>query len=210
MFEEFINRIAQQLKEKLPGEEAQHKMSPKGRKTTSHYLSTNPNPKRSAVLILIYQHQSNPHIVFILRPSYEGTHSGQVAFPGGKVEEGDTSLQDAALRETEEEIGVNRNTVKLLGALTPLYIPVSNFLVHPFVGSVSAKPRFAPDPNEVEQIIEVSLSEITDDRLVKNKTILIKSVNLEIETPYFDLGGHTVWGATAMILSELKEVLRKA
>ena len=209
MFEEFIKCIGKRLEQTLPGEKAQHKMAPVGRKPMSQYLDKSPNAKRSAILILLYPHEGKVHTVFILRPAYDGNHSGQVAFPGGKFEARDLTLEKAALRETEEEIGVLANEVKVLGKLTALYIPVSNFMVHPFVGTVSAKPQFLINPKEVEKIIETELEELFEDTIVKEKKILFSSLNREISAPYFDIKGHTVWGATAMIISELKEIVKE-
>lgn len=136
-----------------------------------------------------------------------GPHSGQVSFPGGKQEENDENLQKTALREAKEELGIDIEGVEVIGTMTGLYIPISNFLVYPYLGIMDTKPDFRPDPVEVRQIIEIRLDQLLDGVNIKRKPIMISLIGKEIETPYFDLEGQTIWGATAMILSELRELL---
>jgi len=270
----FIKNLTHSFKNSLPGEAAQYKMAPYGRLLKEEALKLNANPRLSAVLILLYlksvkhieyspaswrgkEHHSKGsafsiYTVLILRTSGHGVHSGQVSFPGGKKEENDRSLEDTALREAEEEIGINKNDVKIIGALSELYIPPSGFLVQPFVGYLNKKPLFHPHKNEVQKLIEVPLDLIMDDGIVKVTTLQLimdryrrrdesvnrgsgetvkKTANLEqqslpalglrqagairipkseIKVPYFDIYGHKVWGATAMMLSELKEILAQS
>ena len=209
-------------------------MAPYGRLLKEEALKLNANPRLSAVLILLYpvkgakriehspaswrgkEHHSKGsafsiYTVLILRTSDHGVHSGQVSFPGGKKEESDRSLEDTALREAEEEIGIKKNDVKVIGPLSELYIPTSGFLVQPFVGYLNKKPLFHPAKNEVAKLIEVSLDLIMDDGIVKETTILeskTQNQKSEIQIPYFDIHGEVVWGATAMIISELKKILK--
>ncbi|MBL4735677.1 MAG: CoA pyrophosphatase [Flavobacteriales bacterium] len=207
-FSAFITSLETALKQPLPGKEAQYKMAPYDRvlKLIAQAFTTKPM-KESAVLCLFYPKNGEPHFTLILRNTYKGIHSAQVSFPGGKVEEGDASLEKTALRETEEEIGVQRDQVKIIGALTDLYIPPSGFHVHPFIGYLEATPAFSPDTNEVSKIIETPLSMLMDEAIVGRKKIMVSTNKLKVNYPYFDILGETVWGATAMMLSELKELI---
>ena len=147
--------------------------------------------------------------MLIQRKKYPGVHSHQIAFPGGKVEENDKDLAHTALREAEEEVGIASRKVKLLRSLTEVYIPPSNFMVTPFIGFSNFYPDFRAQPSEVEQIIEVTLEEFLDDTIVITQN-LTTSYAKNIEVPAFILKGHTVWGATAMMLSEAKELIKES
>lgn len=154
------------------------------------------------------QKKNNINTVLIERNIYKGVHSGQISLPGGKYEKSDINLIATALREAEEEIGINSTKVEVLGKLTPLYVPVSNFQIMPIVGFVSSEPNFKPDPIEVNALIEVKLSDLFDP--AKSKVENLFRDNYNIVSPYFEVGKHHVWGATAMILSEFREVLYQA
>lgn len=148
------------------------------------------------------------HLVLILRKTYRGVHSNQVGFPGGRVEVYDKNLKHTALRETEEEVGINKDDIRVIKKLTKLYIPPSDFWVHPYVGIIDKTPILKPQESEVEKILEVNLDDFLDDEnLIIQK--LSTSYASEIEVPAYMLNGHVVWGATAMMLSELKELLKK-
>ena len=166
-------------------------------------------PVKSAVLVLFYEKEDGINLVLILRKKYHGVHSAQVSFPGGKHDPEDEALKLTALRETEEEVGIKKEDIHVIGQLTDLYIPPSNYLVQPFVGYLEQTPEFTPEPKEVEEVIEAPLSLLLDDSIMGKKKIKVSARNLKINYPYFDVKGHTVWGATAMMLSELKEVLQK-
>ena len=140
------------------------------------------------------------------RFSYKGVHSSQIAFTGGKVEPDDGSKLYTALRETEEEIGVGREMVKVVGPFSELYIPPSNFCVAPFLGYCDQTPLFVPDPREVASIVELPLSVLLDERFTQLRR-MPTSYSAAIDVPVFNVAGRDVWGATAMMLSELKEVL---
>jgi 8-oxo-dGTP pyrophosphatase MutT (NUDIX family) len=195
------------FKSQLPGIEVQNQMAPLKRPTMQSYLKN--YPQKGAVLVLIYPEGSNLQIVVMLRPNYEGAHGGQVSFPGGKHEVSDKSLENTALREAREELGIASEHIEVLGPLTELYIPISNFIVHPFLAITDIAPNFNPDPKEVQRVIKISLRQLLDDTNIKRKQIMISLIGKEIETPYFDLEGETIWGATAMILSELREMLKQ-
>lgn len=195
--------------QKLPGEEAHAPLAPHRRARTSEFLDRpDINPRESAVMILIYPHNGRWSNVLIRRPEYDGTHSGQVSFPGGRVEDEDDGLEMTALRETHEEIGVSPEGIQVLGKISQVYIPPSNFLVQPYVGYLPERPKFAPDPFEVAGIIEHDILEIRNEGLIKETDIRLSN-NMMIKAPYFDIDGHVVWGATAIMLSEVRQILLK-
>lgn len=147
-------------------------------------------------------------LLLILRKKYPGVHSGQVGFPGGRVEPGDQSMLDTALRETEEEVGAKKANIQVIRPVSQLFIPPSNFEVYPFLGVYPETPEFRKQASEVEDLVEVPLIEFLDDRNIIS-TRMTTSYARDIEVPAFSLGGHTVWGATAMMLSEIRELFRK-
>jgi 8-oxo-dGTP pyrophosphatase MutT (NUDIX family) len=198
--------IRERLRGTLPGERAQLKMAAATRARTGIRLAPDDTTRTGAVLILFYPHEGVIYLPLIRRPVYPGVHSGQVAFPGGRVDETDTSLTATALREAWEEVGVRPSDVDVLGQLTPLFVYASNFMVYPVVGAAYSRPEFRADPYEVDALLEVPLTQLQDITRIGSKEIIVRE-NITIEAPYYDLQGHTVWGATAMIISELLEVL---
>jgi len=147
------------------------------------------------------------HFPLIQRPDYDGVHAKQMSFPGGKKDEEDESLKITALRETKEEIGIDPSKIEIIGSLTELYIIASNFNVLPTIGILRELPDFIADKHEVDEVIEVKLEDLMDDGKQKEKPLTILQ-GITINAPYFDLNDKVVWGATAMILSELKQILR--
>jgi len=202
---DFIERLKSRLAGNLPGEEAQFRMAPLARPRMKESLSTAVQFRQSAVLLYLFPQQDDWRVVLMKRPNYDGAHGGEVSIPGGRLEPGENHLQ-AALREFEEETGIRVDSRQLLGNLSELFIPPSNFLVKPFVAYTTESPHFDPDPVEVEQIIELLIPTLMSDLTVKRGKVRLSTGSL-VETPYFEVDGHMVWGATAMILSELKEVL---
>lgn len=166
------------------------------------------NPRKAAVMMLFYPKQNQAHLVLIVRNSYPGVHSSQIAFPGGKVEDVDNSMQETALRETFEEVGIPADKITVVREFSDVYIPPSNFMVSPFLGYSEEELQFIPDPSEVAGIIELSLKDFLDDvnEVVKR---MATSYTSDIDVPSFKVGEYIVWGATAMMLSELKEVLKR-
>jgi len=160
-------------------------------------------------MVVFYPDKSdNTSFLLILRKTYKGVHSNQVGFPGGRLEIFDKNLKHTALRETEEEVGIAKSDVEVLKRLTKLYIPPSNFWVYPYVGLLYKTPNLVPQKSEVEKILEIDIDEFLDENsLIKQK--LSTSYASNIEVPAFSLNGQVVWGATAMMLSELKELLRE-
>lgn len=200
--------LQQSLAQDLPGREAQLKMSPLPVDWRRFSLEAPDSHKKSAVLLLFYPEESGVFFPLIKRPSYPGAHSGQVSFPGGKLEPSDPDLVYTALREAEEEIGIDAGKVEVLGKLTDLYIPTSNFLVTPVLGFLAEKPRFVSEVREVARIIPTAVSSIVHPD-IRQRTSVAIGEGQQLETPYFALDGEVVWGATAMILSELLELLEQ-
>lgn len=197
--EEIFKRLGRALDAPLPGAAAHSLMDPMG--PDKRRMSDSTNARESAVMILLSEQDHEIKWPLIQRPIYNGHHSGQIALPGGKWEESDVELQKTALRETHEEIGVSQESVKLIGSLSPIYVPPSNFNITPFVGIWKERLSYIPEPDEVQGIFETSTTEITDLALRKEKTIELSN-NVVINVPCFDLPGGLVWGATAMILIE--------
>lgn len=192
----------------LGGIDAQFKLAPKIRKPLSKAFIENKDPKKAAVLALFYPNFNNEtQLLLTKRASYQGTHSAQISFPGGKFEKKDLMLQQTALRETSEEIGIGLNDVFVFKEMTNVFIPPSNFLVTPYLGYLKTTPSFKTN-YEVEEIIEVSLKSFLNDSAITT-TILSTSYAKEIEVPCFKLNGYIVWGATAMMLSEIKDLFDK-
>ncbi len=199
----FIEQLNEKLKQPLPGAEAQYSMAHVARRT---HLPAPPGARKAGVLALFYPENGDWNLVFIERTSGNPNdrHSGQISFPGGQYDPADGSLVNTALREAHEEIGVPPEAVSLAGRLTELYIPVSNFLVHPVVGYALVKPAFQPQPEEVASILEAPFSRFLAPETVKLTDITVMQ-NLTLkDVPYFDVGGKVIWGATAMILGELR------
>lgn len=208
-FEDFLELVPKIKNIDLPGQASQFKMMPGYRfkfiKIQEQAIKT---ARQSAVLSLFYpnyNHQTS--LALILRKSYHGVHSAQIGFPGGKVEHQDLSLMHTALRETQEEIGVNPNYVTILKQLTHVYIPPSNFRVQPYVGITQKTPNFILQEDEVEALLEVPLIDFFDDSKIVNGRVMT-SYNKLMEVPAFAFNGYIVWGATAMILSEVKDLLK--
>lgn len=203
-FETSISKLSSSLRNNFSCPEAHNKMTPPNRYrgVESNSIETS---KPSAVMILLYPLDGIMQTIFIKRPTYNGPHSNQVSLPGGKFEITDIDLQTTALRETYEEIGVAPEAIEVIGKLTPLYIPHSNYLVIPFIGYSLIRPSFIPDKIEVESLIEIPIEHLADE--TKKETFILKREGFEdIEAPFFNLAGEKLWGATAMIIAEFMEL----
>jgi len=202
----FISDLTEKLQLPLPGRPAQYRMAHMGR-TDPAPMSN--DPRKACVMILLYPDENSiTKLVLIQRVRHQkDRHSGQIGLPGGGLEPTDKSLQAGALRELEEEVGVAASSVTLLGALSDLYISVSNFLVYPFVGYVNSRPDFVAQPSEVQAILEAPLQLFIDKDLRKTKQLRLPNGMVLEKVPYFEVEGHTVWGATAMILNEFSEII---
>lgn len=207
-FNLFFNVITNVLNVELPSISSHIKMAPLERvkmmEENSYDLSS---VRKAAVMMLFYPKNAVTHLVLIVRNSYPGVHSSQIAFPGGKVEDIDFDLKQTALRETYEEIGIHPNDIDVIRDFSSIYIPPSNFLVYPFLGVSQTELTFNLQEEEVAGIIELPLSALLDDAIMSIKN-LETSYSKLIEVPVFQIEEHTVWGATAMMLSELKDVLK--
>ena len=207
-FSDLFSRIQQAIDSGLPGEESQLKMAPAFRPKGP--ASQNPPPRKAAVLIPVYfSIEGNPEILLTLRKTYDGIHSAQVSFPGGKFESHETDPVEVALRESQEEVGLDPAAVKIAGLLSPLYIPVSHMMVQPVIGFVEGPVKWIPDLREVERLICISMENLTDPSLVQAKAVRI-SATLTMEAPFYSIANETVWGATAMILSEWIDVWKRS
>lgn len=164
-----------------------------------------PPAKESAVLFPLYKRYGRWHTVFIKRPGGAGVHSDQLSFPGGRLEPGESHHQ-AALRETHEEIGVAAAHWKVVGELSTLYIPPSHFVVQPFVAMSMTEPVFHPNPSEVDQLIEFPVEALLQSGIIKRKPIFVKTFNRTFESGYFDIEGHVLWGATAIMVQEFRSL----
>lgn len=203
-FLSFVEPIKNAL---LPAEDAHAKMSPPERMVAMKDLDLDAiEARKAAVLLLLYPRNEKTFFVLILRNAYKGVHSAQIAFPGGKWEKGDSSFEMTALRETCEEVGIRQSEITIVRQLSETFIPPSNFVVFPFLGYCEEPPIFKPDPREVAGIIEVDLDDFLDEANVVEmmRNVFYASA---VNVPAFKIGEHVVWGATAMILSEFKEVI---
>jgi len=207
-FTTFIETLKQQLVSELPGVNSHIRLAPEFRvrdliagQVPSHALE-------SAVLIVLYPHHSQLHTAVILRNEYNGTHSGQISLPGGKAELSDLSFEHTALREAQEEIGINPDKLEIIGSLSRFYVQPSNFIIYPFIAFTSHRPNFKMDPFEVQRIIEINIFEDLTYEKIQIKTIHFQN-NLSVAAPGFPVGNEFMWGATAMIFSELIQVLTK-
>jgi 8-oxo-dGTP pyrophosphatase MutT (NUDIX family) len=208
-FQEFLKYVPKLMEVVLPATEAHLKMVPLDRIQSINNLNIEgKNPKSAAVMMLFYPKKGRTHLVLIVRNSYEGVHSAQIAFPGGKYETEDKTFENTALRETHEEIGIHPDFMEIIRPFTHLYIQPSNFLVHPFLGICKNEIIFNPDTSEVADIIELPLSVFLSEEVVVS-VMISTSYSNNIMVPAFKIEDHIIWGATAMMLSELKEVLKK-
>lgn len=200
-------RLRRSLAGTLPGHDAFLELSGYKRPDLEAARRADPPPRESAVLALIYPKEGIAHTLLMLRPTYDGVHSGQVSFPGGRREPGDADLRRTAFREFAEETGAVADA-EVLGTLTPVYIPPSRSLVTPYVAIADALGPFAPDPREVAALIEAPLEQLLRDDILKRREQFIGIMGRAVEIPYFDVQGRVVWGATAMMIAELRELLR--
>ena len=209
-FKEFLNIVPKIKNIPLPAEFSQIKMMPSNRiEHMDHYKEAMKQAKQSAVLALFYPDDSfQTKFALIQRKAYKGVHSSQISFPGGKFENKDHNLECTAKRETYEEIGVHPENVKIVRELTKIYIPPSNFAVQPFLGLIDKTPNFILQKDEVEELLEVPILDFFNESNVVTGTVST-SYNNRMEVPAFLLNGNLVWGATAMMLSEVKDLIKK-
>lgn len=195
--------LKEELNKPLPGKDFQTKLSPDHRRFD---IEEPVKYTDAAVALIIWEAAPEKALMTLMkRTEYDGPHSGQVSFPGGKQDPGDKNLLDTAIRETREETGTDLLPEENLGKLSPLDIYVSGFRVHPFVFFTRRKLEFHPDSEEVSYLLQFPITDLLDESLIKQH--LFKINGFEFEAPYFDICDEIVWGATSMILSEFKEIL---
>jgi 8-oxo-dGTP pyrophosphatase MutT (NUDIX family) len=208
LFTDFVKYIPKIEKEKLLSTDAHIKMAPMERISylkEEQYMEN--KPRKAAVLMLFYPKNKITHLALIVRNTYPGVHSSQIGFPGGKVEEYDSNLEQTALRETHEEVGIHPKKIKIIKTFSELYIPPSNFLVAPFMGISHEELLFIPDLEEVKRVLEFSIVDFLDEKSI-TKVKMSTSYATDIEVPAFMVDKYVVWGATAMMMSELKETIK--
>jgi len=200
-----LRRLEEVLIKDKPGFHAQLKMVPLPRPGQAVYTDVEETSVKAGVMILLYRRQTAWHLVLIRRPSTVLHHKDQISFPGGQIEPGEDFIQ-AALRETREEIGVPSERLRILGELTPLYIPPSNFCIYPVVAAADGPLSFTPQEEEVAEVIEVPLDHLLDPDTAHEETRTIRGETVSV--PFYAHGGHKIWGATAMVLAEFLDVVR--
>lgn len=210
----FIQKLQQRLLQPLPAWQghqhmASHRLVEPVEEKGVPFYNIPEVHKKAGVMVLVYLKDNQWHTSLMQRPPSQFVHGRQISFPGGGREPHDADMRETALRETQEEFGIPSHLITVLGALTPLFIPVSNYLVHPFVGYMAEHPHFVPDPNEVAAIMEVPLAQLTDPAYRKIKDITTPEGFHLKNVPYFDIQNRMVWGATAMMLSEFAVVLQE-
>jgi len=202
---ELVGKLDQRLKLPLPGGKAHEPLRavPAGiiKPTFVHKAP----PKPGGVLILLYQGEGVIKFPLTKRPDYLGTHGGQISLPGGKAEPGEDIIT-TALREAEEEIGVDRSSINVIGQLSDFFVIPSNFMVTPIIAYLEERPLFSPDPKEVEKVIEGTIEQLIRFDAVQTKEIMAARI-YPMLAPHFEIEGEVVWGATAMILNELRVLI---
>lgn len=208
-FDYLLHKIPEIKSINLLGIEAQQLMVPEERRP---YLAVDNfihrNPRYSAVMMLLYPKGNETSLLLIERSNGGGVHAGQVGFPGGKYELEDQSLEITALRETDEEVGIGADQIEVLKAFTRVYIPPSNFIVQPYLGIMTTTPRVQLSENEVASVIEMPLRTLLDDTIIKEVGLQTSYAEF-VDVPAYVFNDFTIWGATAMMLSELKETIKQ-
>jgi|YNPMSStandDraft_2_1061718.scaffolds.fasta_scaffold03762_3 8-oxo-dGTP pyrophosphatase MutT (NUDIX family) len=205
-FRDFVEELKSALKKPLPGREAQFQMIPDPSVKTFYHETNFMNAKKGAVMIVFFQRNKDVIFPMIKRQDYEGVHSGQIALPGGKKDPSDVDFQQTALRETFEEIGIHEHKIHVIGKLSEIYIPPSNFLIYPFVGVLYEEPNYYPDLNEVADIYEINVKDLMNPACITKQNMKLFN-GLEVSTPCFNIDQKIIWGGTAMILSEMRTIL---
>lgn len=202
----FIQKLKKRLELSLPGDTSHQVMRPLLKNGERIRFPVPKKPRQGAVLILFYESEGKIRFPLIQRPRYDGPHSGQISLPGGKWEEDDQDLVQTALREAEEEIGIQAKKTEVIGLLTSFSVAASNHLVLPVIGYYPEIPQYLPDDIEVDEVIDVALDDLISEMNVKRTEIVVGD-NIILDSPYFDLGNKVVWGATAGMLAELKDII---
>ncbi len=205
IIQRFVNELSKVLTDELPGNTAHEEMMPYLRIGAKEARETK-NPRFSAVMLLLFEEENDIKILLIKRSEGGGAHSGQIAFPGGKMEPEDESLKETAIRETFEEVGISRDKIEMIGELSEVYIPPSNFLAKPYVGFLNTSPELLLQPTEVQHIVYFPMKNLMNDAYRKRKPIFLPKYEITVESPYFEAEEHTIWGATALMLNEFRHI----
>ncbi len=201
----FIKKIQERLQHPLPGQPAQLRMAPASRRK---YMTAPEGVRRAAVMATLFPKNEEWHIVFIERNKNDrDSHGGQISFPGGKAEPEDGTMLKTALRETEEEVGIPQQEIKVLGSLSQVYIPVSNFNVYPYVGFLDFQPDYVIQEEEVSKVLEIPVAHFQNEAVIRTTDIPINEYLTLKNVPYYEVDNQVLWGATAMMMSELMEVI---
>lgn len=207
LFEDFLARINAADLQMLPGENAHLRMAPPHRRNAVMPVAGSTSVRVAAVLALIVPDANrNAAIVIIERTGGSSVHASQFSFPGGKQEQ-DEELYNTALRETQEEIGVSKDHIAIVSELTRLFIPPSNFLVYPFLGIMHQRPVYSISENEVQQVYEIPLGDLLHESAVK-QGVFGSSSGYQVQAPFYEWSNVRIWGATAMMISEIIELIR--
>ena len=202
--------LKQRLSQPLTGKTSHLKMATKARLEELARLNGNTQQaKKSAVMLLLFHENENLQVIVIRRSNYVGVHAGQIAFPGGRFEESDIDVKTTALREIEEEIGISSDKIELIGRLSDIYVPPSNFLISVFVGYMDEKPQFKKDEREVAEIIQVDIAEFFNKNVIQEKEFVVPSNNYSVIAPYYKVKNADIWGASAMVMTEFLDMIKQ-
>jgi len=208
-FARTIAAIGEIAQSQLPGEEAHTDLMPVNRPFSSKLRQSAEGYRQSAVAMVLYEQDNALMSLLIQRPFYKGVHSQQIAFPGGKRDITDPTIEFTARRETMEEVAIPMDSLDLLGQLTEVYIPTSKFIVSPHVFAVDSLPELIPDTREVEEIIPFKVERLLEKDSIQHTDIKFGNGFTQKRVPYFSINERVVWGATGMILSEFRSILRQ-
>ena len=198
--------LEKELKGPKPGLEAQLKMITNPRSGHKVYYEVEDSCNKAGVLVLLYPWRDRLHLVLTRRTKRVEFHQGQISFPGGRQEKGESFAQ-TALREAQEELEIDSSSTRILGELTPLYIPPSNYCIYPVVATIDVRPDFQPSALEVADVIEIPLDHLADPKNARKEMRTIRGA--EVEVPFYSFKEYKIWGATAMVLAEFVELLKR-
>ncbi len=200
--------IKQKLAKPLPGIVSHLKMAPVDRVNELQQLKDYRNSARkSGVMILLFPENNTLKVIFIRRSTYVGIHAGQIAFPGGSYEENDITTEKTAYREIEEEIGIPSGKIEIVGQLTDMYAQASNFLISVFVGYLSERPELKAQEREVDDIFTVDIDAFLLPEVIQTKEFKVQTTDIPIKAPYYNVDGIEIWGASAMVMAELLDMI---